>query len=120
MGKYDAFRQERKKKPNVIHPIWRGIGFVLMILTPILGYFGTSLLLSLNKENGWFAIPGDLIARGSEPYLYIKILGTFLFVFIFYAIFMFVTFLVYRIFGPGRLGPEDAPQVAFRGRTHRR
>lgn len=121
MGKYDAFRpQYQRRKAIRIHPVWRGIGFVFMVIMPVVAYFATTTILIENQERNWFRIPRDLIASGGDPYLYMKIIGTIAIVFVSYAIFMMITFVMYRIFGPSRLGPLDAPQKAFRGKTYRR
>lgn len=66
MGKYEAY--SNKRKPPVkreVHPIWRGIGFVMLILIPFMSYIGTLILLEENAKKGWFSIPGDLIS----PYI---------------------------------------------------
>ena len=121
MSKYDAYRPEKPRRRTMqVHPIWRGIGFVFMIVTPIVAFFATQLILEQNVEKRWFTIPRDLIASGSDPYLYVKILGTIAIVFVSYAIFMLITFVVYWILGPSRLGPMDTPQRSFRGKQYRR
>ena len=39
MGKYERFDyQTRKKPPPKIHPIWRGIGCMMLILIPVVAY----------------------------------------------------------------------------------
>ncbi len=120
MSKYRESESSSTGKITGIHPIWRGIGFIFMTITPILAYYTTVVVLSLNSTKHWFTIPRSLLAHGSDPYLWIKIGGTFVVVFIVYIIFMLVTFLTYRLFGPSRLGPLDAPQTGFSGKAHRR
>jgi hypothetical protein len=99
-----------------IHPIWRGIGFVFMTLMPILAFYLTSLILTLNETNQWFEISKTLLAKGSDPLLYLKIGGTIVIVFIAYLLFMIITFASYRMFGPPRVGPLDAPQTSIQGK----
>jgi len=121
MGKYGSFtRQGVPRKTRTVHPIWRGIGFVFMVVAPFIAFFSTVLLLEENAKQDWFNIPRDLIASGADPYLYVKIIGTITIVFLLYALFMLITFFVYRVFGPPKLGPMDAPQTPFRGRKYRR
>ena len=121
MSKYSSFSRETvQPKPKGIHPIWRGIGFIFMIIAPIIAYFATILVLEENANQNWFTIPRDLIAKGADPNLYVKIIGTITIVFLLYALFMLFTFVIYRLFGPSRFGAHDAPQEAFRGRRHRR
>ncbi len=120
MGKYNDIKSPIGSNAVRIHPVWRGIGFIFMTLTPILAFFLTTLLLTMNTTSKWFTIPRSLLANGSDPYLYVKILGTVVIVFIVYIIFMMITFFTYRAFGPSRVGPMDAPQSAFHGKAHRR
>ena len=35
MGKYGSFKQELYKRPYDVHPVWRGIGCIMMILIPL-------------------------------------------------------------------------------------
>ncbi|MCJ7624000.1 MAG: hypothetical protein MUO76_10895 [Anaerolineaceae bacterium] len=120
MGKYDSFSKPSKKKEKKVHPIWRGIGFVYMVLSPILAYFGTVLILEQNEVEHWFYIPYVLVARGSDPYLYVKIISTITLVFLLFVIFMALTFFVYRIFGPSSLGPTDMDRTSYRGKKYQR
>ena len=121
MTKYSwVTRKSETRKKAGIHPVWRGIGFIFMVVTPIVAFFMTTLILAQNATRGWFLIPRDLIAPGRDPYLYIKIGGTIVVVFIVYVLFLLVTFLTYRLFGPDRLGPQDAPQTSFTGKESRR
>jgi len=100
-----------------IHPVWRGIGFILMILTPILGYFGSDVIVNLNTNNNWVYIPRELLLRGDiDPYLILKIVITIFLMIIIYGIYMLVTFSIYSLFGPSRYGSYDVPITSFRGK----
>lgn len=120
MGRYDTFRRPVVKKEKTIHPIWRGIGFIYLILAPMLAYFSIVLILEQNRVEHWFSIPRDLVAPGSDPYLYVKIISTIVLVFLLYAIFMVFTFFMYRFFGPSRFGPTDVIPTRYRGKRYRR
>lgn len=122
MTKYQQYWQERKPRPqkHQVHPIWAGIGIILMILTPILAYASTLVLLMENAKRRWFAIPPDMIAPGADPYLYVKIILTVFFIIVFSAIFMLITFALYSLFGPSRYGPLDVEPTAYRGPRYRR
>lgn len=121
MGKYDSYSAHRPQpKKKVIHPIWRGVGFILIILIPVLSYVGTLLLLEENAKSGWFSIPRDLISPYVEPYFYVKAILTVVFMFIFYAIFLFITALINRMIAPPRFSVYDVPPQAFRGKKKSR
>lgn len=120
-NKYSSYqRPPGNNQERPVHPIWRGVGFGLMILTPILGYFGAMLLLQENARRGWIAIPRDLLVPMADPLLLVKAVLTLLVMFVIFAFFQLITFLVYRIFAPSRYGPTDVPPVSYRGRRRSR
>ncbi|MBI9034183.1 MAG: hypothetical protein JEZ03_06910 [Bacteroidales bacterium] len=120
MGKYDTFMQRKPKKQRVIHPIWRGIGFAFLFIIPIISYFGMELILDLNEQTQWFPLPMDLLLKGQNPYLLIKLFVFFILVFILYAVLTLITFFINKIFGPGRYGLYDVPSVSYRGKKYKR
>ncbi len=61
-------KRERAKEP---HPVWRGIGFLLLIGIPFLAYGVAVEMLSLFAENG-IAIPEQL----KKPSMDLPVLGT--------------------------------------------
>lgn len=124
MSKYSDYTAQVERarfRKREIHPVWRGIGFILVVLTPVLAFFGSLLILQLNAQNGWIAIPKELLAKGvSDSFLYVKIFLTITLSFLIYAIFLLFTFILYSIVAPPRYGPLDAPQPRFRGKAYRR
>lgn len=122
MGKNDNYSSQGNlvNRQRETHPIWRGVGFGLAILTPIMAYSGALILISANAQNGWVAIPADLLAPFADRMLYVKIILTLVLMFFFYTLFSFITFVLYGIFGPPRYGPKDVPPVEYRGGKYRR
>jgi len=126
MARYDSFeapkdnRDTKGAKTNYTHPIWRGIGFAMIVLTPIMGYASALLLLDLNTKNRWLPIPGDLLIAGKDPYLLIKIILTIVVSLVIFLIFQLITFFIYRITGPSRYGPLDVPPVRYSGKRYKR
>jgi len=123
MSKYDDQYYEDKSVKSArpkIHPIWRGIGFVFLVLSPFIAYFSSVIVIQENSRNKWFSIPYDLIAKGSDPLIYVKLLISIAILFIIYLVFSFITFVVYRLFAPPRYGPNDVPRVSYRGRKYKR
>lgn len=118
MGKYEAYNNRPKQPPRQreVHAIWRGIGFVLIVMIPFMSYIGALILLDENSKNGWYGIPADLISPYIEPLLYVKIMLTVSLIFIFYSIFLFITALMNRILAPPRYTVYDAPPQTFRGK----
>lgn len=103
-----------------IHPIWRGIGFIFIILIPILSFFGSIVLLDENAKRGWFRIPSDLIVPLWDPLLGIKLIITIFLMFILYSLFKLVSFIVFGILAPPRYGPFDVPPQRYRGKKRPR
>lgn len=127
MSRYKFVERVKQEKPFVkIHPIWRGVGFVMMVLIPIISYAATEVLIAQNTKSNWFLWPYDLMAKPGEllyngdPMLYLKILGTILFMLVFYGIFTLITFAVNSIFGVSRYGPYDVPPISAKARKKAR
>ena len=115
------YTKDQEKGKKEIHPIWRGIGCAFLVLIPIMAYFGSLIFLQYGPRyglTGW--ISGDILAKGSDPYLYAKIGMTIVVSLILYAILMIITFLINRLFGSPLYGPLDAPQEAYKGKAYKR
>jgi hypothetical protein len=121
MSKFESVGSNRQPpRKREIHPIWRGVGFAMIILIPLLSYIGTLIIIEENAKQGWFAIPRDLISKYIEPYLYVKIILTIVLIFVFSSIFLFITGLINRILAPPRYGVYDVPPQSFRGKKKSR
>lgn len=116
MGKNDLYSPsslQSAKKP--IHPIWRGIGFIFIILIPILSYIGALVLLEENTKRGWFGIPRELFVPIFDPLLGVKIGIAIVLMIILYGIYTLISFIVLSIAAPPRYGPFDVPPQRYRG-----
>ena len=117
-----------------IHPIWRGVGFALMILSPIMAYATAEILLTENAKTGWLQIPADLIMKcpnsdffgkilcniSQDSMILVKIIATVALALVFLVMLQFIYFLVMRIFAPPRYGPMDVPPVTYKGKPYKR
>lgn len=115
------YAKDDEKAKREVHPIWRGIGCVFLVLIPIMSYFGSLVFLQYGPQYGltrW--ISSDLLAKGADPLLYVKIGLTIVISLIFYAIFMIITFIINRLFGNPMYGPLDAPQELYKGKEYKR
>jgi hypothetical protein len=121
MSKHENFTNQRPiPRSREIHPIWRGVGFAMIILIPFLSYIGTLIILEENTKRGWFFIPRDLISPYVEPYLYVKIIITIVLIFVFSSVFLLITGLITRVLAPPCYGVYDVPPQAFRGKKKSR
>lgn len=102
-------RSRRDKRDRQIHPIWRGIGCILLVLIPVMAFAGTSLILDANTTNNWFIVPYELQGPLQYPYLYAKLAGTLLLSVLGFGVLVSFYALIYSIIGPPKYGPLDAP-----------
>jgi hypothetical protein len=138
MGKYGSFKKEMYKRPYDVHPVWRGIGCIMMILIPLIAIVGSLVTIDEGTKAGW-PIPYELlgyprlpamayqipvidniaIAISSVNNLYGIIAISLVFMIIGFAfISMFYSF-AYKMIGPSRYTPLDAPEVP-RGKRYKR
>ena len=122
MAKYDKFSPQSRmpKRPYTIHPIWQGIGCLLLVIIPIISYAAAILIVEENIKAQWLPMTGELLRTveiqgiGGVEHLYGNLLvGAILAIFIFTLIFAFYA-LVYKAVGPSPYGPMDAPPDEFR------
>jgi len=125
MGRYRSYtRQEVKEKPWDVHPIWRGIGCILIILIPLMAYAGAVVLIQENIENKWVGLPPELTGSYVIPYLGFNInfgviAATLLLMFIGFGVLVIVYSFMYSLIGPARYGPLDAPPIKRKPRKRR-
>lgn len=117
MGRYRSYtRQEVKERPWEVHPIWRGLGCILIILIPIMAYAAAVVVVHENLVNKWVDLPPELTGFLVIPYLGVRVFfaeisATLLFMFIGYGILVLIYSIMYRIVGPPRYGPLDSPPI---------
>lgn len=114
--RYTSEGVENKKKSGQTHPVWRGIGLLLMVLLPVMGYIGSLMVLEENRRQSWFRIPGDLLISGPDQLLLVKAILTVVIAAVLYFIIMMLTFIIFRIVAPPKLGPTDAPPVTWKNK----
>lgn len=125
---YSSSNKPSMRDLRRIHPIWRGVGFSMIVLIPIISYAGTMVLLQQNDIHGWFPLPTDILAQPGEllynlipdPLLYIKMMLIVALMFLFYLIFLLVSSMMNSMFGfNARTDPFYVPPVR-RAPRHRR
>ena len=130
MTKYSDFQQRKsvRKNKNQPHPVWRGIGCLLILFVPVLSYFLAAATVQLTVDQNW-PMPYQLMGYPVIPVLLWKDIGivpllsfiqsqdnlyailaiTLVYLVIFSALFSFGYAFLYRFIGPSRYGPMDAP-----------
>lgn len=124
MGKYRSYQGvKRTQRPWKVHPIWRGIGCILLLLIPIISYAGAFVLVRANYANRWVAIPEEMRGYSVVPYLgrlyYADLAIALVLTFIVFAIITAIYTMVYSMVGPARYGPTDSPPLRRKPRKNR-
>jgi hypothetical protein len=121
VGKYNNYWEEKKpRKAKGPHPIWMGIGFLLLIIIPGISWAASLLLIDENLKKGWFRFTPDMIAPGADPLLYIKLVCTLFISMGLFALMYAIYFMIYRFIGPKRYGPMDAPLGNYKVKRFKR
>jgi len=140
MANYNYFEQAKKPEDNKqVHPVWRGIGCLIIILTPIVSWAASMVLLEFGKKAKWpilnelsgnisfpyfiYQVPtiGQAASYFSSiPYLPALLLFFVLFVVMFSSVFSIINAILYRMFGPPRYSSKDAPATRKKPKRYSR
>ncbi|GAB4481040.1 MAG: hypothetical protein OHK0031_02620 [Anaerolineales bacterium] len=139
-SKQNSFEPKAARPAPKIHPIWRGIGFVMILLTPILAWAAAEVTTEVLKPStdiniralfaglrggislpDWFSIipglTGFLHPFATYPDIKVKIVFFLVWLMLFSGVLSFLYAIIYRLVGPPRYGPQDV--AAPRARVKR-
>lgn len=138
-SKYTTFEKKEVARPWKIHPIWRGIGFLMWILVPIMAGAAAVLLTEIGFEQHWpfmYEMTGTVrlpdilykIPVLSALAQWISSIQNFRAVFLFFiagmmvfsGVLSLIYAMVYRMIGPPRYTALDAPAPKVRTRRYTR
>ena len=140
MSKYSsASIQRRAPDPIRPHPVWRGIGCVLILIVPIISYALAVLTVNIALDRN-FPIPYQLLGHPVVPNslwrsqvlaplwsfiqglnnLYAHLVFAFVYIIVIGTILSIGYAVVYRFVGPPRYGPLDAPPPDIKARRYKR
>jgi hypothetical protein len=113
MTKHSMFRTDLPPKPSKLpmHPIWRGIGLILMVVLPVGSYLFASMLIENKDRYSWVIIPTDIVLNRypNDPLILVRLLYALIILLAVAAVLAFFTFLMSSLFGPSKYDPYDAP-----------
>lgn len=113
MAKHNMFRTELPPKPSKlpVHPIWRGIGCIMIAFLPLASYLISSILIDNREKYPWLIVPEDLIVNKypKDPYIMARLIYALVILLIIIAVLSLVTALIMKIFAPPKYGPTDIP-----------
>jgi len=109
MPKHTIFNKRvTKDSAPAVHPIWRGIGCILIIVIPAISYLIATILIDNRETITWFEIPQDLVVPIlNDPLLIVKIFYTTVVSLLIFFLIALVTFTLDRIINPKKKGPYD-------------
>jgi len=71
------FQNEYPPKPSKLpmHPIWRGIGLIMMVVLPAGSYLLANMLIEKKSLYSWVVIPTDLILNKfpKDPFILVRL-----------------------------------------------
>jgi hypothetical protein len=137
MGKYSKYRSKSVEKKGM-HPIWRGIGCILIIVVPLLTFWIMSITVPLIIATGkvpyqllgpvhfpkWaFKVQTVAVIAGfisSIDNMWINIITFFVILLILTAVFSLLYSGIYQMVGPVRYTELDAPPTKYKGKKYTR
>jgi hypothetical protein len=141
MTKYTVASQRRSGKTGekTVHPIWRGIGCLMIVFVPLLSYFLATIIVQAAVAGNW-PMPYQLLGYPVVPptlwkvsalsplwgfiqqqaNLYAVLLLTTLFIVAIGALVSVGYAFVYKFAGPPPLGPYDMPPVKTSVKKYKR
>lgn len=133
MGRYSVRQAPKKEAPKGPHPIWNGLGCLMLVIVPLISVGISVMVMNIVETNQW-PFPRQLLGYPSLPdflfstnalagifgvvrgvrNLYAYIALTMLISMILGGLVSFLYSLVYRLVGPSKYGPTDAPPVKLK------
>ena len=125
-SKYDRYdKPMHKPRPWKIHPIWRGIGCLMLVIIPVIAWAGAYEFMRIAPSLDWFPKSREMFANIDLGFYVIpfslgQIVFWILFMMLGFVIMTFAYTFVYRVAGPPKYGPTDAPPPKRRPKKRRR
>ena len=129
MGRYNKYESQGQgpAHPKKVHPIWQGIGCLLLILIPIMSYAGAVILVNENLSRHWVPAPALLLQTVyipvvgiAVPHLFANLVTGALLALLGFGFVTILYSLLYGAIGPSRFGPLDARPDEYRSHKRRR
>lgn len=140
-SKYENFNNKHKELQvnREVHPVWRGIGFLLFLIIPVVSWIAATILLDLGRQQGWaflselsdpikfsdWAYKFPIIMNLANfitnfPNLKALLLFFFMVLILLSGIFSVLNAVLYRMFGPPRYTNLDAPAPRVKTKRYTR
>ncbi len=107
-GSYQVEDPGRKEKKQE-HPIWRGIGCVMIIVVPLFSFFAASLLIDSRQHFPWMIIPQEIIvASFRDPLIFVRVVYAIIIAMLLFLLMAAVTYAINQISKPRHIDPFKA------------
>ncbi len=139
MSKYSKFQRPKLGPRSEVHPIWRGIGCVMMIVIPIVAYAGAVKIVEYGLRQGWpfpYTLLGHIyfppwvwrapvLPLLASPIANFNNLGAVAVVFLALVVALAGLFstayaILYRVISPPRYSQFDAPPSKYKPKSYKR
>jgi len=139
MGKYTKFQRPPLERIYRTHPIWAGIGCLLIVILPLIAYAAAAILVNYGVGHGWpfppefvgyIRFPNWVWNAPILPFLVRPIanyrnlwavLTVFLILLVLLSGILSTLYaLVYRFMGPSHFNPMDAPPPKRKAKVYKR
>jgi hypothetical protein len=105
---YSDRDKEADKEKGKTHPIWRGIGLILIVIVPVISYIAATIIIDNRNSIKWLIIPEDVVAANlADPLLFVKIIYAVIISLLLFFLLAIVTFVLNSLLGPSKYGPYD-------------
>jgi hypothetical protein len=141
MGRYDKYEnRKRVAKKTGPHPVWQGIGCLIIIILPVISYALADATIQAGVKARWFFLPHELLGAPRFPdfvwkywqlaalagpltkinNLYANLVLTGIYAIILGGLASLGYAIVYRYIGPPRYGPQDVPPPKIKTKPYKR
>jgi hypothetical protein len=131
MTKYTVTMRRQEERRWNVHPIWRGIGCIMILLIIVMAYALAKEFVDYNERTSKLALPkeiyrpvnisqlkyvpalneGGTVNKFLAHIKYGYVIFTLIFMFLGLSAFSFIYSAIYRFSGPPRYTPLDSPPV---------
>ncbi len=139
MAKYRSYEKNLPSRSKEPHPVWRGIGCLIMLIVPALSLGLSTILVQIAPSLG-IQLPDGLLGRPVMPELLFKVpglvgilnwiqslnnlyailAGTFTITVLLAGLIALLYAFTYRLVGPPRYSGIDAPPPNIKVRKYKR
>ena len=124
--RYSKHQVQKPVPKTRVNPVWRGIGCILFLITPIMAFAVSNVVLEAGLIQRYIEIPRSLRAAwtipGTEtviPFFLASLALAVTATIVLYTIFFVAYAAMYKVVGPSPYGPTDVPPIRSNRRVRK-